>query len=116
MGSTDLESSDFHAFALEDRFNYQPFNHLVTPNERFTVFGKAEYDVSENVTFRSLVSFNNRKSQGRAAPVPLFFGPDGGSTPYMVNVSWPADHPFNPFGVDLDSSNISFFGRRPARR
>lgn len=46
---TDLEGSDFHAFALEDRFNYQPFNHLVTPNERFTVFGKAEHDVSEHV-------------------------------------------------------------------
>jgi iron complex outermembrane receptor protein len=109
----DPDNDDFHAFALEDRFNYQPFNHLVTPNERVSVFGKAEYDISDNVMFRVLASFNNRKSQGRAAPVPLFFGPGGGSTPYMVNVIWPADHPFNPFGIDLDSSNIEFFGRRP---
>jgi len=111
LGNTDTD--DFHGFALADRFNYQPFNHLVTPNERVNIFGKAEYDVSDSVTFRALASFNNRKSQGQAAPVPLFFGPDGGSTPYMVNVSWPADHPYNPFGIDLDSSNISFFGRRP---
>lgn len=110
---TDPDGGDFHAFALEDRFNYQPFNHLVTPNERVSIFGKAEYDLSDNVTLRMLASFNNRKSQGRAAPVPLFFGPDSGSTPYMVNVVWPADHPHNPFGIDLDSSNISFFGRRP---
>ncbi len=65
---------DFHDFALEDRFNYQPYNHLVTPNERFNVFAKGEYDISDNVSFLGLGSFNNRKSQGRAAPVPLFFG------------------------------------------
>lgn len=111
--SADPDNDDFHPFALADRFNYQPFNHLVTPNERLNVFGKAEYDVTDNVMFRLLASFNNRKSQGRAAPVPLFFGPDGGSTPYMVNVEWPANHPFNPFGFDLDPSNIVFFGRRP---
>lgn len=111
LGNPDTD--DFHPFALADRFNYQPFNHLVTPNERFSVFAKGEYDVTDNVMFRALASFNNRKSQGRAAPVPLFFGPDSGSTPYMVNVVWPANHPFNPFGIDLDSSNISFLARRP---
>ena len=73
----DPDNDDFHPFALADRFNYQPFNHLVTPNERINVFGKAEYDVTDNVMFRVLASFNNRKSQGRAAPVPLFFGPFG---------------------------------------
>ncbi|MGH8243606.1 MAG: TonB-dependent receptor, partial [Steroidobacteraceae bacterium] len=59
-------------------------------------------------------------SQGRAAPVPLFFGVDGGSTPYMVNFFMPANHPFNPFGIDLDGSgattgtaNAPFFTKRP---
>ncbi len=111
---------DFHDFALEDRFNYQPYNHLVTPNERFNVFAKGEYDISDNVRFVGLASFNNRKSQGRAAPVPLFFGADGGSTPYMVNFFMPANHPYNPFGIDLDGSgqttgtaNAPFFTKRP---
>ena len=104
---------DFHGFSLADRFNYQPFNHLVTPNERVNIFGKAEYDVTDTITFRALASFNNRKSQGRAAPVPLFWGPDGGSTPYMVNVVWDANQQYNPFGITLDSSNTAFFSRRP---
>jgi len=110
----DPTGDDFHAFGLDDRFNYQPFNHLVTPNERFNVFAKGEYDISDNVRFVGLASFNNRKSQGRAAPVPLFFGLDGGSTPYMVNFTMPANHPFNPFGIDLDgNTNAPFFTKRP---
>src|SRR5688572_9173883 len=116
----DPENDDFHPFALADRFNYQPFNHLVTPNERFNLFTKGEYDITDNVRFRGLASFTNRKSQGRAAPVPLFFGVDGGSTPYMVNFFMPANHPFNPFGIDLDGSgattgtaNAPFFTKRP---
>jgi iron complex outermembrane receptor protein len=108
---SDPDNDDFHAFGLDDRFAYQPFNHLVTPNERLNVFGKAEYEVADAVTLRVLASFNNRKSQGRAAPVPLFWGIDGGSTFYMVNVFWPADHPYNPFGVDLDEN--AFFTKRP---
>jgi iron complex outermembrane receptor protein len=109
----DPDNDDFHPFALGDRFAYQPFNHLLTPNERLNIFGKAEFDLTENVMLRVLASFNNRKSQGRAAPVPLFFGPDSGSTFYMVNTFWPADHPYNPFGIDLGPDNIVFFGRRP---
>jgi iron complex outermembrane recepter protein len=110
----NLDADDFHHFTTpDDRFNYQPFNHLVTPNSRWSIFGKAEYDIADNVTFRALTSFNKRKSQGQAAPVPLFFGRDGGSTPYMVNIVWPANQPYNPFGIDLDSTNLSFIGRRP---
>ena len=105
---------DFHEFSNADRFNYQPFNHLVTPNERFNVFAKGEYDITDNVRFRGLASFNNRKSQGQAAPVPLFFGQDGGSTTYMVNYFIPADHPFNPFDIDLDGTgNAPFLSKRP---
>ena len=105
---------DFHEFSNADRFNYQPFNHLVTPNERFNVFAKGEYDITDNVRFRGLASFNNRKSQGQAAPVPLFFGEDGGSTTYMVNYFMPADHPFNPFDIDLDGTgNAPFLSKRP---
>jgi iron complex outermembrane receptor protein len=107
-------ADDFHHFETADRFNYQPYNHLVTPNERINVFAKGEYDIADNIQFKALASFNNRKSQGRAAPVPLFFGLDGGSTPYMVNYLWPANHPFNPFGVDLDgTTNATFVTKRP---
>jgi len=104
---------DFHPFGLDDRFNYQSYNHLVTPNERLNVFAKGEYDITDEVTFRMLASYNNRKSQGQAAPVPLFWGPDSGSTPYMVNVVWDADQIYNPFGMDLGPDNLQFMTHRP---
>jgi iron complex outermembrane receptor protein len=86
----------------------------VTPNERINVFAKGEYDIADHVKFQALASFNNRKSQGRAAPVPLFFGLDGGSTPYMVNFFMPADHPFNPFDFDLDGTTNATFRHEAA--
>lgn len=110
---TDPDNDGFKDFETSDFFNYQPFNHLVTPNQRLSVFGKAEYDITDNVMFRLLASFNNRKSQGRAAPVPLFFGPNSGSTPFMVGLVWDADQIHNPFGIDLGPGSLSFAGRRP---
>ncbi len=113
FNSADPDNDDFHRFTLDDRFNWQPFNHLVTPNERLNLFAKAEYDVTDHVMFRVLASYNNRKSQGQAAPVPLFFGPDSGSTPFLVNLVWDADQQFNPFGMDLGPDNLVFAARRP---
>ena len=111
----DPTGGDFHAFALADRFNYQTFNHLVTPNERVNLFMKGEYDVTETTTFRLTAAFNNRKSQNKAAPEPLFAGPGGGSTPYMVNIVFHEDNPYNPFGISLGPDEIQdgFITRRP---
>ena len=112
LGNPD--SGDFHSFTNDDRFNFQPYNHLVTPNERFNVFAKGEYDIADSVKFRALASFLNRKSQGKAAPVPLDIGPDSASTGYMRTVNIPANHPYNPFGIDLigfdpvDPTNVNY--------
>ena len=103
----------FHGFTLDDRFNYQPFNFLLTPNKRVSLFSKAEYDINDTTTVRLLASYNNRESTSRAAPEPLFFGPDGGGGAFMESLFWPADHPFNPFGVDLGPDEIIFLSRRP---
>lgn len=106
-------NSDYHAFTLADRFNYSPFNKLSTPNERVNIFAKAEYDITDDITLRTIASYNNRRSVSQAAPEPLFFGPDAGSGFWMDNMVISALNPFNPFGVDIDSSNFSFGGRRP---
>ncbi len=113
----DLANSDFHPFTTADRFNFQPFNLLLTPNKRVNIFGKAEVDLADNITFRGVAAYNNRRSVNQAAPVPLFLGSDAGSGFFLDNVFIPADHPFNPFGIDLngggDDPNLILLARRP---
>ena len=95
-------SGDWHAFGTADRFNFRPFNYLITPNRRVNVFGKAAYDISDSVELTFTASFTNRESHGQAAPNPLFMGCDAGAGSFFLdNMFIPADHPFNPFGIDL---------------
>lgn len=105
---------DFHAFGTADRFNYRPYNYLVTPNRRVNLFGKAEYDISDSVELRFTAAYTNRRSDNRAAPNPLPMGSDAGAGFYLDNVFIPAEHRYNPFGIDLDGrSNLITIGRRP---
>ncbi|NVJ97452.1 MAG: TonB-dependent receptor [Alphaproteobacteria bacterium] len=106
-------NSDYHAFTLQDRFNYSPYNKVMTPNERVNIFAKAEFDVTESIKFRTTAAFNNRSSVSQAAPEPLFFGTDAGAGIWMDNIVVPEDHPYNPFGIELNPTTFAFGGRRP---
>lgn len=106
--------ADFHNFGTADRFNFRPFNYLVTPNRRVNLFGKAEYDVADDVQLRFTAAYTNRKSSNQAAPNPLFLGSDSGSGFYLSNIFIPADQRYNPFGIALDGrTNLVNLGRRP---
>ena len=106
-------SGDFHGFTDADRFNFRPYNFLVTPNRRVNLFGKAEYDISDDIRFRFTAAFTNRKSSNQAAPNPLFMGSDAGSGFFLDNVVIPADQRYNPFGIDFSRDNLITIGRRP---
>ena len=111
----DPTGGDFHAFALADRFNYQPYNHLITPNKRVNMFVKGEYDLAEKTVLRLTAAYNNRKSQNQAASEPLFAGPGGGGGAWMEAIVFSANNPYNPFGIDLGPAEIQdgFITRRP---
>ena len=86
----------------------------MTPNRRVNLFGKTDYELSDDVTFTLTASFTNRESSNQAAPNPLFMGSDAGAGVYLDNLFIPANQPFNPFGIELDSAtNLIFIGRRP---
>ncbi len=106
-------NSDYHAFTLQDRFNYSPYNKVMTPSERVNIFAKAEYDVTDSITLRTTAAYNNRRSVSQAAPEPLFFGADAGAGYWMDNIVVPVDHPYNPFGIELNPTTFAFGGRRP---
>jgi iron complex outermembrane recepter protein len=109
---------DFHPFGSADRFNYAEFNYLLTPNTRKGVFAQGRYDLADTVTWYARTLYNNRRSENRAAPEPLFLGPIWGvGNRWADNFFVSADNPFNPFGFDLVSTgpgaNLLGIGRRP---
>lgn len=106
-------NDDFHVFTNNDRYNYAEYNLYVTPSKRTSIFGQADYQLTDNVNFYTKALFNNRESVNRAAPEPMFLGPDAGTGGLADTVSIHETNPYNPFGFTLDEDNLIFIGRRP---
>jgi iron complex outermembrane receptor protein len=84
-GNSDTGAGDF--------YNYQPENHLVTPLQRFHVFGAGEYQLGDTVRAYFEAAYMNRRSEQQLAPEPLNIITEG------ITVS--ADSIYNPFGRDF---------------
>lgn len=111
-------NSDFKDFTTADRFNFQQFNRILTPSERYGVFVNFSQDLGSSVKFSTKLVYNHRNSKNEAAPLPLFVGPDSGNGNLLDTISIDATNPYNPFGVTLDSganggtANYAFIARR----
>lgn len=99
-------------FTTADRFNFSPFNYLLTPSERLGAFASWSQDFGDNMNFRLRVAYTDRKSANQAAPLPLFLGQDAGNGTVLDDTVIDATNPFNPFPFTLDASTYSFIGRR----
>jgi iron complex outermembrane receptor protein len=105
--------ADFRPFVdPDDRFNFGPFNFLQIPLERLGVFGTFKGEVTEDVNFTIKGIWNRRKSRNQAAPLPFGIGQAAGITPVLDGTGVDATNPYNPFGVDLDTSNFDLIYRR----
>lgn len=108
------DSGSYHDFSNADRFNFAPYNLLLTPQERKSVFTNMTYTVNDNVEAYVKALYNTRDSTNQAAPEPIFVGPYTGSGGLADRISISGANPYNPFGVDLDAnSNLGFVTRRP---
>lgn len=96
------------------RFNYQPFNLLLTPSERKSMFTNMTYKVTDDIEVHIKGLFNQRLSANQAAPEPIFVGPYAGTGGIADNISISHLNPYNPFGIDLNpASNFGWVTRRP---
>jgi iron complex outermembrane recepter protein len=115
-------TDDYHCFTNADRFNFSPFNLVVTPSERAGLFGQFRFDISETSSWYAKALYNRRQSVNQAAPEPIFLGLSAGTgNPRADNIFISRLNPFNPFGFDLDARlstpaaqrNLFLIGRRP---
>ncbi len=105
--------ADFRDFVSPaDRFNFAPFNFIQIPLERFGGFANVRAELSDSVNLSVKAVINRRKSKNQAAPLPFGVGVAAGLTPVLDGIVVDATNPFNPFGVDLDSTNTDFIYRR----
>lgn len=116
-GGVPAYPGGFHPFdggATGDRFNFAPYNLLLTPNERSALFSQIHYNVTDNIRVYLKGVYQSRESVNRAAPEPIFIGPGAGTGGLADTVSVDVTNPYNPFGFSLDAgSNLIFAGRRP---
>ena len=117
--------ADFRAWAgNSDRFNFAPFNFILTPLKRYGGFVNVKQEFGANLNLSGKLVYNRRESKNQAAPLPLFIGPDAGNGNLLDRISIDATNPFNPFGQTLESgfnldgtpsgspANYVFIGRR----
>ncbi len=118
IGRKTLYPSDFKAFTSADRFNFAPFNYLLTPSERYGAFVNFKQELTDGINMRTKLVYNHRHSRTEAAFLPLFVGPDAGNGNLLDTISIDATNPYNPFGVTLSSgangipANYSYIARR----
>jgi len=115
-------ASDFKAFTTADRFNFAPFNFIMTPLERYGAFANFKQEFGDNLNFSAKAIWNRRNSKNQAAPLPLFVGPDAGNGNLLDTITIDVSNPFNPFGETLrgddpttplvNEANYAFIGRR----
>ncbi|MFL6755804.1 MAG: TonB-dependent receptor domain-containing protein, partial [Sphingomicrobium sp.] len=97
--------AELRPFTAADRFNFAPFNYILTPSERYGGWVSAKYEVADDVHLRVKGEYNRRNSENQAAFEPLFIGPDAGNGAGSLfdRLSFDRTNPFNPFGVTLES-------------
>ena len=117
-----VRTDGYKCFTNADRFNFSPFNLVVTPSERAGLFGQFRFEVSDTTNGYIKALYNRRKSTNQAAPEPIFLGLSAGTgNPRADNIFISGQNPFNPFGFDLDARlstpaaqrNLFLIGRRP---
>lgn len=106
-------NNTFREFAgSPDRFNFAPYNYLVTPSERVGAFATWSQQMTNTLQFRVSLTYANRKSANQAAPLPLFLGQDAGNGTILDDTVVDSTNIYNPFGFTLDSSTYALITRR----
>ena len=101
----------FRPWTNAERFNYSPFNLLLTPSKRTALFAQGTYRITDTVNWNLKGAYTQRESVNQAAPEPIFLGSEAGSGGLADFVGIDATNPYNPFGTIAPEG--AFITRRP---
>ncbi|MCY4095179.1 MAG: TonB-dependent receptor, partial [Gammaproteobacteria bacterium] len=96
-------NDDYRPWSNRDRFNYAPFNLVLTPSKRKGLFGRVEHEISPTLRLHARLLMHERKSTNQGAPEPVWAGDLSETGSVLDDIVISAANPFNPFGFDLGS-------------
>jgi len=90
-----VDPANYHCFGdqPDDAYNYQPFNLLITPQERTSLFTMLNYEIGEGMEAYGEVLYNRTRSGFQLASLPF----DANADDIVIS----ADNAYNPFGIDF---------------
>jgi len=88
-------------YTTADSFNHAPGNLLITPQERTSVFADAGLSITDNVRFKTTVTYNERESEQILAAMPIVLGAASPGT-NGGNIVIDADNFYNNTGRDIN--------------
>ncbi|MBB5863985.1 TonB-dependent receptor [Xanthomonas sp. 3058] len=88
-------------YTAADSYNFAPANYLVTPQERKSVFADAGLSITDNVRFKTTVTYNERESSQLLAPMPVVLGRSAPGT-NGADIVISANNIYNNTGRDID--------------
>ncbi|PPU09078.1 TonB-dependent receptor domain-containing protein [Xanthomonas arboricola] len=88
-------------YTAADSYNFAPANYLVTPQERKSVFADAGLSITDNVRFKTTVTYNERESSQILAPMPVVLGRSAPGT-NGADIVISANNIYNNTGRDID--------------
>jgi outer membrane receptor protein involved in Fe transport len=93
-GAAGTSLGDYRCFnPSSDKFNFQPFNLNVTPQERAAIFTKANYKINDSFEIYGSVIYNHTHSASQLAPLPF----DALNDQIVIS----KNNIYNPFGIDF---------------
>jgi iron complex outermembrane receptor protein len=102
-GAAGDSLDDFRCFTGDDFYNYQPFNLVLTPQERASLYTQANYEITDEIEAYGEVLHNYTTSGFQIAPLPF----DARSDTVVI----PANNVFNPFGVDFGAQGDQVYNQ-----
>ncbi|NJO12769.1 MAG: TonB-dependent receptor [Gammaproteobacteria bacterium] len=92
-GAAGDSPDDYRCWTNDDFFNYQPFNLLMTPQERTSLFTFTNYQLTDSIQSYAEVLYTRTRSGFELAPLPF----DSIADDTVIS----ANNIYNPFGIDF---------------
>lgn len=92
-GTSGASQANYRCFAASDLYNYQPFNLLMTPQERGSLFTMANYELGGTTEAYVEFIYNRTRAGFELAPLPF----DAVADDTVIS----ANSIYNPFGTDF---------------